>query len=123
MGIKDAILNALTGGALNSVQAGEEAAREFKSLWLQMFQTNPPEDAVQCIRYASVAIITHANNGNRSYGAEKIESQMSEYARIVGWNREKIEFATAYLLNKCMVNGSIPSCFQWAVMPISSALL
>lgn len=122
MGFLSGILNAMTGGISSSLQAGDEAVAEFRRLWTGLYGTNPPDAALQSIRNASVALVTHMNNGNHSYGAQKIEVEMQAYANTVGWDAEKIELAVAFLLQKCTVNGEVHHALEWAVVPISTPL-
>ena len=124
MGFLDGLMNALTGGVGKSLQAGQESREEFRRIWYATYQSNPPEAALQSIAGVSVAIVTHMNNGNHSYGAQKIEADMKIYADAVGWDREKIELGTVFLLMKCSDGtGNVPRQLQWAVEPISSVLL
>lgn len=123
MGFLSSILNAATSDISDSLQAGEEAVAEFRTLWTGLYGTNPPEAALQSIRDASVALIVHTNYGNHAYGVQKIEAAMNAYANTVGWDAEKIELAVEFLLQKCMVNGEVHQVLEWAIVPISTPLL
>lgn len=122
MGLLDSIFNALSGGVSGSLQAGEESAAEFKTIWGSAYGSTPPDDALRSVRNIAMTIVTHMNGGNHSYGVQKIEEDMKIYSRAVAGDREKIELVIVYFMNKCIVNGEVSRKLQWVIPPLAAAL-
>lgn len=115
MGILDGILNAMTGGIGKSMESGANGAREFEMLWHSIFGSYPPEAATRSMRNICITITTHTNNGNHSYGAQKIKEDMLVYGEAVDYNYDLLQFAVLdFLYPKLRVNGAIPRQFEWA---------